>query len=147
MQYRLPDSIYNSSQLRQLQTELKRLQGLRNPKNIKFSSNLEELALQNKIKKLNMTLVTKLLSFVNALVAQSSEITMALACSPSVEERSQLVSDLRRMFSKNLLVHFVIQPELLAGASIRTKSNFYDMSLRSKLFNSKRKLIEEIKNA
>lgn len=146
MQYRLPDSIYNSSQLRQLLTELKRLESLRNPKNIVFSSNLEELALANKIKKLNMAIVSKLHSFVGSIIAQANEITMALASTPSSEERDQLVSDMRRMFGKNLLVHFVIQPELLAGATIRTKSNFFDLSLRTALFDNKRKLVQEIKN-
>lgn len=146
MQYRLPDSIYNSSQLRQLLAELKRLKSLRNPKNIAFSSNLEELALSNKIKKLNMTVVTNLHTFVGSLLAQSVEITMALASTPSNEERDQLVSDIRRMFGKNLLVHFVIQPELLAGATIRTKSKFFDLSLRTALFDNKQKLIQEIKN-
>lgn len=146
MQYRLPDSIYNSSQLRQLLTELKRLESLRNPKNIVFSSNLEELALANKIKKLNMAIVSKLHSFVGSIIAQANEITMALASTPSSEERDQLVSDMRRMFGKNLLVHFVIQPELLAGATIRTKSKFFDLSLRTALFDNKQKLVQEIKN-
>lgn len=146
MQYRLPDTIYNSSQLRQLQSELKRLKSLRNPKNIVFSTNLEDLALANKIKKLNLALASKLLGFVESLLLHPQEITMALASSPSHEERGKLVEDLRRMFAKNLLIHFVVQPELLAGATIRTKAKFYDLSLRNALFNNKEKLIAGIKN-
>lgn len=146
MPYRLPDSIYNSSQLRQLQSELKRLKGLRNPKNIVFSSNLEDLALANKIKKLNLAVANKLLSFVESFLARPNEITMALAATPSHEERNQLVADLRRMFTKDLLVHFVIQPELLAGATIRTKTKFFDLSLRNSLFGNKQKLIEAVRN-
>ena len=146
MPYRLPESIYNSSQLRQLQSELKRLRSLRNPKNISFSENLQQLALANKVKKLNMVLVGQMQAFVESTLAKSQEISVALANSPSAEERDELVARLRRMFGRDLLVHFVIQPELLAGATVRTKSGFYDMSLRSALFNNKHKLMQEIKN-
>ena len=146
MPYRLPDSIYNSGQLRQLQSELKRLRSLRNPKNLVFSNNLQELASANGISKLNITRANDLLKFVDVTMAQSPEITMTLASMPSIEERDELVAQLRRSFSKNLLIHFIIQPELLAGATIRTKSGYYDMSLRSALFSNKTKLMQEIKN-
>lgn len=146
MPYKLPESIHSMGQLKQLQSELKRLSSLRNPKNISFSENLQELALDNRIRKLNMTIVKQLLSFINGAVLNSTEITMALASMPSDDEKNDLVGDLRRMFKKDLLVHFVIQPELLAGATIRTPRSFYDMSLRSALFTNKQKLIAGIKN-
>ncbi len=146
MPYKLPESIHSMSQLKQLQSELKRLSSLRNPKNISFSENLQELALGNRIRKLNMTIVAGLLTFVNATVLNGSEITMALASMPSEDEKDDLVGNLRRMFKKDLLVHFVIQPELLAGATIRTPRSFYDMSLRTALFSNKQKLIAGIKN-
>lgn len=146
MPYRLPESIYNSSQLRQLQSELKRLRSLRNPKNLVFSSNLQELAAANNIKKLNITTTSDLLKYVNVCLDQSVEITMNLASQPSIEERDELVARLRRMFSKTLLVHFIIQPELLAGATIRTKNNFFDLSLRNALFANKAKLVQRVKN-
>lgn len=146
MPYKLPESIHSMGQLKQLQSELKRLSSLRNPKNISFSENLQELALDNRIRKLNMTIVRQLLSFINGAVLNSTEITMALASMPSDDEKNDLVGDLRRMFKKDLLIHFVIQPELLAGATIRTPRGFYDMSLRSALFTNKQKLIAGIKN-
>ena len=93
-----------------------------------------------------MTIVAGLLTFVNATVLSGSEITMALASMPSEDEKDDLAGDLRRMFKKDLLVHFVIQPELLAGATIRTPRGFYDMSLRTALFSNKQKLIAGIKN-
>lgn len=147
MPYSLPDSIYNSSQLRQLQTELKRLKSLRNPKNLVFSGNLQELASSNRVRKLNLALVAELLRFVNSTLENSIEISCNLACSPSLEERNELVATLRRMFGKNLLVHFIIQPELLAGATLRTKSGFYDLSLRNALYQNKDKLVARIKHA
>jgi len=147
MPYNLPDSIYNSSQLRQLQSELTRLKSLRNPKNLTFSTNLQELAEFNKVKKLNLAVVAELQKFVNTALLNGAEITVNLACAPSVEERNELVSDLRRMFSKHLLIHFIIQPELLAGCTLRTKANFYDLSLRSALYDNKPKLIQRIRHA
>ena len=146
MPYRLPVGIYNSGQLRQLQSELKRLRSLRNPKNLVFSNNLQELASANNISKLNLSNISELLKFISVCLEQSTEITMNLASQPSIEERDELVSELRRMFSKNLLIHFIIQPELLAGATIRTKNNFYDMSLRKALFDNKTQLVQRLKN-
>ena len=147
MQYRLPDSIYNASQLRQLQSELKRLGSLRSPKNVVFSDNLTALADANKITKLNLAITKDMLKFVSSVLDQSGEVTVTLASEPNSEERDELVAKFRRMFGKNLLMHIIIQPELLAGATVRTKTGFVDMSLRSALYGNKQKLIREIKNA
>ena len=147
MPYRLPASIYSSTQLRQLQSELKRLGALRSPKNLVFSENLVALAEANKITKLNLTIIRDMQKFVNESLAGFQEITVTLACEPTIEERNDLIANLRRMLTKELLVHFIIQPELLAGATIRTKSGFYDLSLRSALFSNKTKLMAELKNA
>lgn len=147
MPYRLPASIYSSTQLRQLQSELKRLGALRSPKNLVFSENLVALAEANKVTKLNLTIIRDMQKFVNESLAGFQEITVTLACEPTIEERNDLIANLRRMLTKELLVHFIIQPELLAGATIRTKSGFYDLSLRSALFSNKTKLMAELKNA
>lgn len=147
MPYRLPASIYSSTQLRQLQAELKRLASLRSPKNLVFSENLVALAESNKVTKLNLGIIRDMQKFVSDSLAGFQEITVTLACEPTIEERDDLIANLRRMFAKELLVHFIIQPELLAGATIRTKSGFYDLSLRSALFSNKTKLIAELKHA
>lgn len=147
MPYRLPASIYSSTQLRQLQAELKRLASLRSPKNLVFSENLVALAESNKVTKLNLGIIRDMQKFVSDSLAGFQEITVTLACEPTIEERDDLIANLRRMFTKDLLVHFIIQPELLAGATIRTKSGFYDLSLRSALFSNKTKLIAELKHA
>lgn len=147
MQYRLPDSIYSTTQLRQLQSELKRLGSLRSPKNVVFSDNLTAFADANKITKLNLAITKDMLKFVSSILDQTGEITITLASEPSAEERNELVAKFRRMFGKNLIMHIIIQPELLAGATVRTKTGFVDMSLRTALFSNKQKLIQGIKNA
>ncbi len=147
MPSRLPASIYSPSQLRQLSAELGRLKSLRNPKNIVFSNNLLELAAENGIKKLTVTSTLSLLKLVTSTLEQSATITLSLASAPSIEDRDELVTMLRRKLQAQLLIHFIIQPELLAGATIRTDSTSYDLSLRNALFGNKDKLTMRLKNA
>lgn len=147
MSYRLPEGIYNSSQLRQLHNELTRLRSLRYPKNIVFSSNLQDLASANSIKKLNVATVGDILKFIDTTLDESPELTMTLASAPGVDERDELIARLRRLLHPKLLVHFIIRPELLAGCVVRTKTAIFDMSLARALKDNQQKLVMRLKNA
>ena len=147
MPYRLPESIYNSSQLRQLKSELNRLRNLRSPKNIVFSNNLQELAVANGVGKINVATINDLLKFIDTLLDESPEITMTLASAPGNDERAELMMRLRRQLDPKLLVHFIIRPELLAGCVVRTKTAVFDMSLAKALRQNQQKLVTRLKNA
>lgn len=142
--YKLPPTIYTKSQLRQLQTELNQLSSLRTAKNIVLSANLQDLATHNGLKDLNTALVKKLLTFVESTLQKAPEISLSLASLPNVEERGELVSWLRGKFNAQLMLHIIIQPELLAGCMLRTDSNVYDWSLRTALESNQEKLVARL---
>jgi len=147
MAYKLPATIYNPSQLRSLQRELKQLKSLRSAQNIVFSENLQELAVTNSVKKLNTKIVSEMLSFIETLIGDAPEVSVSLASSPGSEDRVEFISWMRRKIHPQLMIHFIIRPELLAGCIVRTAKGVHDWSLKTALETNKEKLTKRLINA
>ena len=126
--------------------ELTQLNRLRMVKNTVVSNNLQDLAVTNDLSELNTVLVKKLLVFVDTVLKEAPEISLSLASLPNAEERSELVSWLRGKLNSQLMMHIIIQPDLLAGCMLRTESGVHDWSLRTALESNQEKLIKRLAN-
>jgi F0F1-type ATP synthase delta subunit len=144
MAYKLPSSIYTTSQLRQLQRELQQLTTLRSAKNVSLSNLMQDFAIANGIKKFDTVVAKKLLSYVDLAITSAPEISISLASMPNDEERGELVRWLRNAFGPQLMLHIIVQPTILAGCVLRTNKQVYDWSLQHALEANVDKLTQKV---
>lgn len=133
MSYKLPPSIYNRTQLRQLQRQLEQLKPTRLAKTAAVSDSLQDLLDSNRLGSLSVTNLEPLRKFIADILQTAPQLSITLASLPNPEERAELINWLRNQFSPILLVHFIQSDDVLGGCIVRTNWNVYDLSLRQAL--------------
>lgn len=96
----------------------------------KTSRSLEEVASQNKLNLLDENNRKELYSKLSAIMNKSPQIHMSFAGEPSAKAIQRLLEWLRTNIHASTLLQIGLQPNIAAGAVVRTPNLFFDLSLR-----------------
>lgn len=105
---------------------------------------LDGLAKANKLNLVHAEHRSALKEFLTKLKASAPVVHISLPSEPSDSFTSKILSWFRENAHPNVVLHVGLQPELSAGALVRTTNKMYDFSLRKKFEASKQKLIESL---
>ena len=96
----------------------------------KLSRSLEEVATQNKLNLLDENNRKELYSKLSGVMNKSPQIHMSFASEPSAKAIQRILEWLRANIHTNTLLQIGLQPNIAAGAVVRTPNLFFDLSLR-----------------
>lgn len=96
----------------------------------KVSRSLEEIASINKLNLLDENNRKELYSKLSVVMNESPQIHMSFASEPSAKAIARLLEWLRANIHANTLLQIGLQPNIAAGAVVRTPNLFFDLSLR-----------------
>lgn len=96
----------------------------------KLSRSLEDIANQNKFNLLDENHRKELYSKLSNVLNKSPQIHMSFASEPSARAVQRILEWLRSNIHANALLQIGLQPNIAAGAVVRTPNLFFDLSLR-----------------
>lgn len=96
----------------------------------KLSRSLEDIATQNKFNLIDENHRKELYSKLSNVLNKSPQIHMSFASEPSARAVQRILEWLRSNIHASALLQIGLQPNIAAGAVVRTPNLFFDLSLR-----------------
>ncbi len=96
----------------------------------KVSRSLEQTASENQLNLIDENQRKELYSKLSSVMNKSPQIHMSFASEPSAKAVSRLLEWLRNNIDTHTLLQIGLQPNIAAGAVVRTPNLFFDLSLR-----------------
>lgn len=87
-----------------------------------------------------------LLEGLQQLVSSAPTVHISFASNPSAGFMERLTSWFRQQVDPSLLIEVGLQPSIAAGCVVRTKSKYFDFSLRKRLASHQPELLEKMRS-
>ncbi len=108
------------------------------------TASLEETAQSFGCNLLDKTSRTELLTTLNSLQKEAPTVHISFAATPNAQFLGKLIAWLRREIHPQLLIQIGLQPTIAAGCIVRTPNHYYDLSLRKKLQEQQKLLVQQL---
>ena len=110
-----------------------------------LSQPLEELSHLNQLDLANPLSRQRLQAFLKELKTEAPVIHMSFATEPSSVVSEKLITWLRAEIHPLILLNIGLQPSIAAGCIVRTRSKYFDFSMRQHLLEHRSELMARLK--
>jgi hypothetical protein len=113
----------------------------------RFSRGLEDICRQNSLNLLDKDNREKLIDVLRKLKTIAPKVHMSFPTEPTGSFTSGIIGYLRREIHPYIVLQIGVQPNLAIGSTLRTRSKYFDFSLRKHLESQKSALLQMLHEA